>query len=104
MVGTVLAVDEGLKLPQAEAGVQDQVTPRFLESLVTVAAMPAVVLTVIEPGGVKPLVKATLICNGGLLLPLLPPQAARRVARDAVTTRRENRREFTGHLRSQPAC
>lgn len=54
-----LAVCVGLKLPHCEAGVQDQLTPAFPESPVTVAAMLAVPAMSMEVGGVEPGVKVT---------------------------------------------
>jgi hypothetical protein len=101
VVGAVLAVDAGLKLPHAEAGVQDQFTTAPCGPFVIVAAMPAVVPAVIELGGVNPEVKATLT---GKLELLLLPHAASSAIRDAVKKRRQERRKFTGRLRSQPAC
>jgi hypothetical protein len=51
VVAAPLAVAVGLKLPQAEAGVQDQVTPWFRLSLATVATTLAWALTFMDDGG-----------------------------------------------------
>ena len=65
VVGTVLDVEVGLKLPQgALLQVKDQLMPAFRLSLVTVAAMPAVAPGFMEAGGVKPGVKVTTIAGG----------------------------------------
>jgi len=103
VVGIVLAVEAGLKLPHAEAGVQDQFTTALCGPFVIVTAMPpgAVAPAANEVGGVNPEVKASV--TGSVEL-LLLPHAARRTARDAANKRRTDRRMFTGHLHSQPAC
>jgi hypothetical protein len=83
-----LAVEVGLKLPQSvlpQATVQ--LTPPFLVSLVTVAAIPAVLPTVMEVGGVKPGVKVTTIGGTGELeLPQATKrtQAARQASKQAL--------------------
>lgn len=60
-MGSALAeAGVGVKVPQlALPQAAFQVTPWFLESLVTVAATPHCSLTVIAVGGVKPGVKVT---------------------------------------------
>lgn len=61
MTGTALA-EEPLKVPQdALPQVTVQLTPAFLGSLVTVAAMPHCSLTIMEVGGRKPGVNVTVI-------------------------------------------
>ncbi|MFZ3263260.1 MAG: hypothetical protein WA172_04625 [Terriglobales bacterium] len=61
VVGVVLGVEVGLKLPQgALLQVTDQFTPAFRLSLVMVAAMPAVAPGFMEAGGVKAGVKVTM--------------------------------------------
>jgi glycine cleavage system regulatory protein len=52
VVMTVLSVRGGLKLPQADVGVQLQFTPALAESLVTVAATLAVPLGATDAGGI----------------------------------------------------
>ena len=76
MIGTVLAeAAVGVKAPQsALPQVFFQVTPWFLESLVTVAATPHCSLTVMAVGGVKPGVKVTVMAGG---MELWVPQAER---------------------------
>ena len=59
VVGVVLGVEVGRKPPHCDVGVHDQLTPWFLGSLVTVAAMPHCSLRVTAVGGKKPEVKVT---------------------------------------------
>lgn len=102
MVGTVLAVEVGLKLPQAPElpQVTVQFTRAFGEPFEIVTATGVVVPAVMELGGSSPAVNARL--GGGP--ELFPPQAASMAAIDAVSRRRSDRRKFTVHLRSRPAC
>ncbi len=66
MIGSVLAeAAVGVKVPQeALPQAAFQVTPWFLESLVTVAATPHCSLTVMAVGGVKAGVKVTVMAGG----------------------------------------
>ncbi len=62
MVGVVLGVEVGLKLPQgASLQVTDQATVPVRLSLVMVAAIPVLLPAVMEVGGVNPGVNATVI-------------------------------------------
>jgi Tfp pilus assembly protein PilZ len=77
VMGTELAeAGVGVKVPQGEvAQLAAQVTPRLLLSLVTVAATPHCSVVVMDVGGVKPGVKATVMAGG---VELCAPQAERK--------------------------
>lgn len=105
MVGTVLAVDVGLKLPHCEAGVQDQFTVAFWGPLAMIAAMPAVLPIVIEVGGASGWPAAGKVTLIGWVVELeLLPQAASMAASVATTSRRAARRNVIGRLRLRRAC
>jgi hypothetical protein len=53
VVGTLLAMGFGVKVPQAPAGTQLNFAPPFSESLVTTAVMPAVAPVFSVDGGGK---------------------------------------------------
>jgi len=84
-----LAVETGLKEPQAELGVQLQVTPALAVSFVTVAATLAVPPTGSDAGGAVVMVTTT---DGGTICCEPPPQPARTTTATKATKRR--RRAF----------
>ena len=64
MVGTLLAIEVGVKVPHPPAGRQVKVTPALEELLVTTAAMPAVAFVASAVGGGKEVLNATTIAGG----------------------------------------
>jgi hypothetical protein len=74
-----------LKLPQADAGVHDHVTPRFWLSFVTIAAICAVALTASEVGGTYcPLVGNVTVITGVLVMVIVACANALLLATDVA--------------------
>ena len=102
VVGTVLDVEVGLKLPQgALLQVTDQVTPAFRLSLVTVAAMGVVAAGFMETGGVKPGVKVTATAG---IVERWAPQAVRIIAAVVINARASWRGLWLMRFRLALAC
>ena len=98
MVGTLLAMGLGVKLPHSPAGTQVKFTPAFFVSLVTTAAMPAVALAASAVGGGNSVLNVTRIAGGWYLE---SPQATSTAIMPATSmalaiNRRVDRRKIIG--------
>ena len=67
MVGTLLAMGLGAKVPHCSTGTQVKFTPAFFVSLLTTAAIPAVTLAPSAVGGGYSVLNATAIAGGWYL-------------------------------------
>ncbi len=85
----------GLKLPQLVAPEQVQVTPAFVESLVTVAVMEFWLLVT---RGLVTVPTATVTAAGGGVEELLPPHATSAAIALRLIRRRIDLRNVTVHL------